>query len=268
MATPAPGKTEGLQFERAELRGAAAVCAACRRPIDGVYFQVNGLIACEACRARLEEIPPGSRAGRALRAAGLGILAAAAGSALYYAVSAITGYELGIIAIVVGVFVGKAVRRGSGGRGGWAYQALAMFLTYASIVSTYIPPILKELSDRQSTKAAATSAGGGAALGTSSPAPASAAAAPAAAVTPAPPDASRPRTPGRRAMGLVLAVALLFGLALAAPFLGGFQNAIGLVIIAIGLYEAWKMNRHRPLVVSGPYRVGSTPPPAPISPGV
>jgi hypothetical protein len=57
-------------------------------------------------------------------------------------------------------------------------------------------------------------------------------------------------------------VGLLLALSLAAPFLGGFQNVIGILIIGFALWEAWKMNRHVPLIVEGPYRVGTPPPSA------
>jgi hypothetical protein len=49
---------------------------------------------------------------------------------------------------------------------------------------------------------------------------------------------------------------MLFAFALVLPFLGGFQNLMGIVIIAIGLYEAWKVNRSTPFSVSGPFMVG------------
>src|SRR5205085_4370131 len=88
--------------------------------------------------------PGGSRFSRGLRATGLGLLAAAAGCLLYFAVAAITGREFGVVAIAVGLMVGEAVRRGSRGRGGWAYQTLAVALTYLAIVSTYVPLIAKE----------------------------------------------------------------------------------------------------------------------------
>jgi predicted transporter len=50
-----------------------------------------------------------------------------------------------------------------------------------------------------------------------------------------------------------LALALLFLLACALPFLGGLQGLLGIFIIGIGIYEAWKFNRRRVLDVSGPY---------------
>ena len=85
--------------------------------------------------------------GRAASALGLGALAAFCGSILYSGVGAITGREFGVVALIVGVIVGKAVRRGACGRGGWPYQFLAIALTYIAIVSTYVPAIAKKIQD-------------------------------------------------------------------------------------------------------------------------
>jgi hypothetical protein len=46
------------------------------------------------------------------------------------------------------------------------------------------------------------------------------------------------------------------------PFLGGTRNIIGLFIIGIGLYEAWKLTRALPLHVLGPFPIDSEPPAA------
>jgi hypothetical protein len=54
--------------------------------------------------------------------------------------------------------------------------------------------------------------------------------------------------------------AFLIGLAYESPFLGGAQNIIGLFIIAIGLYEAWKLTRAMPLNVLGPFPIATDPP--------
>jgi hypothetical protein len=53
----------------------------------------------------------------------------------------------------------------------------------------------------------------------------------------------------------LLALTLLLLLACAAPFLAGIQNVIGVVIIGIGLYEAWKLNRRVALDITGPHAV-------------
>ena len=68
-----------------------------------------------------------------------------AGSVLYYAILAMSGYEFGLIAIVVGMAVGKAVNWGAYGRGGWRYQTMAIALTYLAIVSSYVPLIISEI---------------------------------------------------------------------------------------------------------------------------
>jgi hypothetical protein len=60
--------------------------------------------------------------------------------------------------------------------------------------------------------------------------------------------------------GLVAAVAIGV-LALAYPFLAGFQNIIGILIIGFALYEAWKLNKRVPLAVTGPFRVEAATPP-------
>jgi hypothetical protein len=150
-----PREREGLQFDTAEPAGPApagagsssVTCASCRNTISGSYYEVNAAILCEACRAVLsEQLAGGSELGRGAKAVAFGLGAAAAGSALYYAILELTGYEIGLVALVVGFLVGKAVNRGSEGRGGPAYQALAVVLTYFAIVTTYIPFSMRSVS--------------------------------------------------------------------------------------------------------------------------
>jgi hypothetical protein len=140
--------TPDLQFDRAEFEGAtppAAACSLCQTPLVDAYYEVGGAVTCDACRRKIEiEWNQGSGLGRFVRAVVFGTLAAAAGCALYYGVLAVTGFEIGLIAIVVGAMVGSAVHAGSRGRGGWLYQGLAMFLTYSSIVMSFVPLILKQ----------------------------------------------------------------------------------------------------------------------------
>jgi hypothetical protein len=217
-----------------------AACTRCGQPIRGSYYEANGNVVCGRCEAQLKwERTEGSSIARFLRAGFFGALAAALGSALYYGVAALTKMEFGLIAILVGFMVGGAVRYGSRGKGGWLYQGLAMFLTYASIVSTYVPIILKAISEQ--SKQQATAGGPGPEAQT--------------AAAPAP----EPAGAGGALLGLVIGVALLMALAFAAPFLAGFENIMGIIIIAIGLYEAWKINRRVELVITGPYQVAPAP---------
>jgi hypothetical protein len=54
----------------------------------------------------------------------------------------------------------------------------------------------------------------------------------------------------------LLGIGALMLLAALIPILAGFSNIIGLLIIGIAVFEAWKLNRKATLDVSGPYRVG------------
>jgi hypothetical protein len=286
-----------LSFERAEgdgkaegSEGAPAACGICGQPLQGIYYQMGGAAVCEGCRERkLAERSGGSPVGRFARASLLGTGAAVVGALLWYAVAKLTGYELGLLAIVIGLLVGGAVRLGSRRRGGWLYQSLAMFLTYASIVSTYVPMILEAVESGElaaeegavvSTEAATAAAAGSTGEATveeeaataAAPAPGEdSAAAPIEAAPAAAAVESEPVSMG--IAGLFLGLGALFAIAFAAPFLAGFENFMGWIIIAIGLYEAWKLNRREVLVFEGPFRIGGgrpsyvpEPPPPPIAP--
>lgn len=198
-----------LQFDRADFEGAPkanTLCSVCGQTLWNVYYTANGRVLCEQCKTDLElAAHEGSGLGRFLRATLYGVGAGAVGSGVWFAVRAATGYEVGLIAVAVGFMVGAAVRKGSNGRGGWPYQALAMVLTYGSIVSAYVPVLLTELNN----------------VGQKPPA------------------------------------LFLIAVAFAAPFLGGFENVIGIVIIGIGVYEAWKINKRQAFEITGPHRVGT-----------
>ena len=131
----------GSSSTRPRLRAEAVrVCARCKRPIVDQYFESVGTIVCQRCADLLGAGVVGGGAFR--RALGYGVGASLLGTIVWYGFTKLTGSELGIIAIAVGLLVGIAVRRGSGGQGGWKYQALAMALTYVSITSSYVPDVL------------------------------------------------------------------------------------------------------------------------------
>lgn len=211
--------TGELRLDRAEFAegGQATRCAACNQALAGSYYEVDGRVVCAACHQRLldafqQRLATGSFGRAAL--AGLG--AAVVGAGIYLAVRSATGYEVGLISILVGYLVGKAVNWGSSGCGGGRYQALAVGLTYLAIVCTSIPLYLQ-----------------------------------AQAADPA-------HSPHMAGSGVVAVVVKAVALVLAAavvPFMGGVP-VVGLIIIAIGLYEAWKLNRRPLLRVSGPHALG------------
>src|SRR5712692_6077319 len=193
-----PGK---LQFDRAEYSGgnSSPSCCVCKLPVVAEYHQLNGRVFCAACRAKVEHsIEKLGQSGSLARAALFGLGAAILGALIYYGVSAATGYEFGLIAVVVGLLVGKAVRKGSGSIGGPRYQALAMVLTYFSIASTYVPPL---------TKAFYAEAAKHEKIETAMPAQ----------------SPTVTETPRRKVhLGVVPFYAFMFVLALAAPVLGSF----------------------------------------------
>lgn len=152
MGTDArPDAGESLKFDAAEQMSGAdssgePTCTNCGNEITRSYHEANGKVVCPPCRAKLEEMLNGNGggAGRFLRAVAFGAIGAAIGAGLYYAILALTGYEFGLIAVVVGWLVGRGVSIGANHRGGWRYQALAIVLTYVAIVSTYIPLAIRD----------------------------------------------------------------------------------------------------------------------------
>ena len=157
-----------LQLERAEFtqdkaltqdKAPAATCRLCASNLGQSYYAVNGQPVCRMCCERVrQDTNRGTSLTRGLRASGAGAVAALAGAILYYAILAITGYEFGLIAIVVGLMVGKAVNWGGGGRGGWRYQTVAVVLTYLAIVSAYIPPLFEAIRKSPTVAAEVTAA--------------------------------------------------------------------------------------------------------------
>lgn len=237
------GGDAGLQFDKVELGGhqAARACRSCQQPIEREYFEIVGNVVCPSCAQRFSA----ARGWRAfLRAAAFGAGAALLGTLAWFAIIEIAHSEFGLLAIGVGLFVGVAVRKGSGGHGGARYQALAMALTYISITASYVPLVVRELGKRsehsQGAHASApnTHAGDSAALEG--------------------PERAQASAPAHHAEAaglgtLLFSLAVVFGLAFASPFLAGFDNLMGWIIIGIALYEAWKINKSVP--VSGPFQL-------------
>jgi hypothetical protein len=246
--------SEPLQFDNAEpvaQRPAEKLaCTFCRGEIAKEYFEVNGRLICGTCQSALAKDLNTRRPGRFIKAAIFGLGAGALGAAIYYAVAALTGYEFGLIGVLVGFLVGIAVRKGSRNRGGRAYQVLAAVITYVAIVSTYVPFLFKAMGKHSAPKPAVT-----ATSATQTP-PANALDS---STTSAPATSAPAVAPARpSAIQAIGAIFMLFGLILALPFLGGASNLLGLGIIGFSLYEAWKLNRRAPLAIRGPFSVGTS----------
>jgi hypothetical protein len=238
MANSANGGSSDLQFDSITPQGGPATkavgCAYCKRPIGAEYYDVSGKSACAGCRGRIEALIDTPRdAGPFLLALLFGGVAGIVGAILYYAVIAITHFEIGIVAIVIGYMVGYAVRKGAGGRGGRRFQVLAVLLTYLAVGLAYTPIAVKgAIQGRTKSTASAT-------------------AAPANEISNAP--ATRP--------SLVRLVVLIAGFIVALPVMvvvGGLPaSVISAAIIFFGMRQAWRMTGVPRLRITGPYRVGA-----------
>ena len=265
MSEPEPTETtpEGdLQFDQAEFTVPVAVapmsCAICHRTIPDVYFELSNHVLCRECRLRLDMKPTrGRRLARFLQAGVFGLGAAAAGFAIYFGVAKVTGMEIGLVSILVGFMVGAAVQKGSGMTGGWAYQTLAVFLTYSAIAASYstrvMPELIKNLREKQ-VEVVATAPNEKPGPSDDADASRNAKVAPQQVRAEAP-DGKAARV-GLAILKLLILGVVIVGFAYAIPIIAGFSSPMGFLIIGFALWEAWKLTRRTPLMINGPYQVG------------
>src|SRR5580658_7431285 len=149
---PSPGE---LQFRRAQPIGPdTKTCIVCKQPVAGDYYNANGNILCPQCKLRIEahqQPPPHTSL---LRAALYGGAAALAGAIIYATVVIVTHLEIGLVAILIGYMVGRAIRYASRGLGGRPQQILAVALTYFAITTSYIPVFIYQASKARSAATA------------------------------------------------------------------------------------------------------------------
>ncbi len=231
-----------LQFDRAEPTTAAAAgpgsCTVCKQPLVGSYYAINGRAVCASCR---DKVAQHATSGSFVTALLLGIGAAIVGAGIFFGIEALTGYVFGLVAVVVGLLVGGAVRKGSRGIGGWRYQALAIALTYLAVVATDAGIVIRGVIQDKGARFQADSA----VVTTPSAAPSVV------------DDSSTTagRTPGAR--NPALAIVMLLGFALAMPVLIGLSSPLHLVIVGFALYEAWKLNRTPAFRITGPFQIAA-----------
>lgn len=197
---------QNLQFDKAEFdkEASPATCGMCNQPLKGSYFSVNMQSMCPDCTEGVRvSLARSSSAGDIIKSILFGIGAGIAGALVYFAVLKFTGYELGLISILVGYMVGRAVMVGSDYRGGLKYRIIAVLITYIAIISTYVPPILAALKKNNVT------------------------------INPVP----------------------FAGTMLIFPFLGGASNIIGIVIIGLALFEAWRRAGKPKTTIEGPFEI-------------
>ncbi|MEK7952164.1 hypothetical protein [Luteolibacter soli] len=254
-----------LQFDHAELANPSA-CGACKSALGPSYFQAAGQMLCGNCAEGFRKALAGngSRGGRVVKATLLGLLAGAVGAAIYYGVLALTGYNVGLVAIVVGMLVGRAVRRGSGNRGGLGYQFLAAGITYFAIAATYVPTALKEIAETSGSGQVEAVSGTTEGITTDGKAAKAPATQPEAATA----ETNKTVPTGEEEISPVLAIIALVGLTLALPILAAFGGGvISLLIVGFGVWEAWRLNKRIKIDITGPHELASQPPSLPAAHG-
>ena len=235
-----PPSPQDLQFQHAEpivaptsSEGSAQACVACKQPVGDTYYHAQGHVVCPLCAQRIQAGQQAPPALSLLRAALFGGGAALGGCALYAGVAIVLHAEIGLIAILVGWMVGKAIRHASNGMGGRPQQILAVTLTYFAISTSYIPVMIYQYAKHPPAAArqAQSQKSGG----------------------PVTSD-ERSTNGGRMSAGKLLFA--LFVLAAIAPFLqltSGIGGLISLFILFIGLQYAWKLTARREILLMGPY---------------
>jgi hypothetical protein len=223
----APPPVEQMQFRRAEplpRQDSTRRCQACNAAIDAAYYQVQGRDICPACAQRFQPGRQALPAHTLAKAALYGAGAALAGCAIYATVAIVTGLELALVAILIGIIVGKSIRHASHGLGGRPQQILAVALTYFAITASYLPVAIyharKEGKRPQQIEAAGVPA----------------------------------RRPAANAVAAIVSLAAILAVA---PFLELGQNFVGgllsIAIIFFGLRQAWRLTGRSAVIITGPY---------------
>jgi len=248
-----------LQFDSAHPGEApATVCTSCSEPIRGVYHEANGSVICSRCRGKLEVLLASTGGMRRFRrAVGFGLGAAIGCAIAYGAFRAYSDWDFSLIAILVGFAVGKAVFVGTERRGGRRYQVLAALLTYFAIAASYVPLAVKEFKEgppavADSLKASAKKDSLSARAST---ADTSSAAADSALAVELPTATKRTADKPLGFGGFMIAVGSLLLLVFALPIMVGMGSIISVIILLLGLVQAWRMNKAVAINVSGPYRL-------------
>lgn len=269
-----PETGDDLQFDHAEFTtptSAVVTCGVCKSPISDEYYSIEGVGTplCANCRRGIEAARGGgSGVARFLSAAVLGLIAAATGAVAMYLVLVLTNIFLSLLTIAVGFYVGKYVQKGSGFRGGWVYQFLAVALTYSSVAWSHVPIFYKSLLEGVAQKEQLRQKEGAAMILDTMKANQAKeeqgtkkepddVEEPKAEIAPA----TLPMLPPRDVdlAGKTILFVASVAIAYVFPFLAIRQNPSSLLTILIiffGLQQAWRMTRKMELTFLGPFHVG------------
>ncbi len=265
-----PADAEALQFDRAVPlstdaagnSGPSLTCASCKNEIKTDYFTVNGVTLCETCKDAVQQQAASVRDWpNVMRATLFGFGAAIAGAIIYYGVIAITDFEIGIVAILIGYMVGYAMRKGARERGGRRLQVIAIALTYFSVALAYLPLAMRG-AQRSGSESGLTSDSAQVLTPSTDSAIAGAdtenATGEATAQSRVSSDSLALETTFD---GTVRAIGLLLVFSLTLPVFVVFgsmpSGLISALIIGIGMRQAWKMTGVPDLETHGPFKVGA-----------
>ena len=226
MATP-----PDLQFDQVEWQDLRPKCTACGEVLEGTYFQLAGHNICPNCAEQVRTGQQRPSMTAVLRGALYGLGAAIVGAAGYALFLVLTNIEFAWITIGIGWLIGTAMRQGSGGLGGRRMQVLAVLLAYFAITISSAPVIARQWLQSAQAEAAKN-------------------------------KEKPPREVTPAGYVVVAAIALLSPVL---SFLGGgiVSPLLGLFILAVGLYQAWRMTARDARHLAGPFE--PDPPPSPVN---
>ena len=212
----------------------------------------------------------GSRLGRTAKALLMGSGAALLGALIHFSVLHFLQINAALVTILMGWLVGKAVRKGSGGRGGWRYQVMALLLTYLSIAMAYVPLLIGELRSARTQDPVATEQVAADSTNNDSAAQPAAAQQAEVAASPTEADAEEITEPAvapapLNGVGLIVVfLGMVVGLLFSLPVIIGMDSPLSLLIFGFGLFQAWQTNKRAVIDVTGPHALAEREPaPAP-----
>jgi len=237
------------------------VCSGCNSVMFDEYYSIGGKPICASCRASVETTRATSRTPKAfLKALAFALGAALAGAAVYYAVMEFLDLEIGIVAILIGWLVGRAIQKALPGGGLRRYQVLAAVLTYFAVGVAYMPFVFSEKEKDKATAKAQDST----AVVVQKETSAASSTASSSAATKSGDEPSSEKKGGSVLIGIGALIFLAFALPVVSIFSGG-SGIISAFIIGIGMRQAWRMSGAPALAITGPFRVGGNAITAPAS---
>ncbi|MGV3622727.1 MAG: hypothetical protein ACO1OB_18050 [Archangium sp.] len=141
-----------MDFQQAQFEGVTETpkvqCAACGTVLEHQYWTAGPATVCRNCADQLRAGPP-KEGGfmRVLKAFMLGNGAGLLGAIGYGAIIFFTDYQLALITIFIGWFVGRAVMKGSDNLGGRGYQVMSALLTYFWCMQAFVPSVVKGMTE-------------------------------------------------------------------------------------------------------------------------